>query len=181
MSSVNIAGVGTAAWGGRRLVRWPALYAALALFVLDAFVMGQGLVAAVILLSVGAWLLPKAYLVSLAGRNSRPILRLSAVLALAAVAIMLTINFNNGLAQARAQRLVGAIEAFRAVNGRYPAVLDDLVPAYVDDVPIAKYTLSFNRFLYRNRGDRVVLGYVDIPPFGRPYYDFIGKRWRYFD
>jgi hypothetical protein len=179
MSSVNVAGIDTAAWGGRRLLRWPALYFAFALFVLDAFVMGQGLVAAVILFSVGVWLLPKACLFSLAGRNSRPILRLASVLAVAAVAIMLTINFNNGVAQGRAERLVTAIESYRAINGRYPADLGDLVPGYVDDVPIAKYTLSFNRFIYMNRGDRVALAYVDTPPFGRPYYDFITKHWRY--
>ena len=181
MSSVIVIGIEAAAWGGRHLLRRAVLYFAFALFVLDAFVMGQGLVAAVILLCVGAWLLPKAYLFSLAGRNSRPILRFAGALAIAAVAIMSTINFNNRVAQDRAEGLVAAIESYRSVNGSYPADLDQLVPGYVEDVPIAKYTMSFNRFVYLNRGDRAFLGYVDIPPFGRPYYDFLAKRWRYLE
>lgn len=181
MSNVIGARIEAAAWGRRRLFRWPVLYFSFALFVLDAFVMGQGLVAAVILLCVGACLLPKAYLFSLAGRNNRPILRIAGGLVIAAVAIMLTINFNNRVAQDRAERLVAAIESYRAVNGSYPVDLDRLVPGYVEDVPIAKYTLSFNRFVYLNRGDRVILGYVDVPPFGRPYYDFLAKRWLYLE
>ncbi len=164
-----------------RLMRWPALYFAFTLFILDAFVMGQGLVAAVILIGVGAWLLPKAYLYARVGRNVWPTLRLAAVLAVASVAIMLTINFNNEVARERAEQLVRAIESYRTVTGRYPAELGELVPGYVQAVPRAKFTLSFNRFIYLNGDDRISLAYTDVPPFGRPYYDFRGRAWRYFD
>ena len=162
-------------------MRWPALYFALSIFVLDALVMGQGLMAALTLIGVGVWLLPKAYLFALIGRNVWPTLRLATVLGIAAIAIMLTINFNNGVARDRAEHLVRAIESYRSVTGRYPADLADLVPGYVHTVPKAKYTLSFNRFIYLNRGERVSLAYVDVPPFGRPYYDFRGRAWRYID
>lgn len=166
---------------GQLLMRWPALYFAFTLFVLDALVMGQGLVAALTLIGVGVWLLPKAYLFVLVGRNAWPTLRLAAVLGVAAIAIMVTINFNNGIARERAEQLVQAIESYRTITGRYPADLDDLVPGYVHTVPRAKYTLSFNRFIYRNRGAEVSLAYVNVPPFGRPSYDFRGRAWRYFD
>ena len=181
MSDIKAIDVLAAPMPGQRLMRWPALYFALTLFVLDALVMGQGLVAALTLIGVGVWLLPKAYLFALIGRNAWPTLRLAAVLGVAAIAIMATINFNNGVAHERAEQLVGAIESYRTVTGRYPADLDDLVPGYVQTVPRAKYTLSFNRFIYLNRGDRVSLAYVDVPPFGRPYYDFHGHAWRYID
>lgn len=162
----------------RAWIHWPALSLGGFLFVLDAFVMGQGFVAAVILLGVGAWLLPKAWLLRLAGRSAWPTLRLAAILAVAAFGIMVTINANNAVARERARDLVAAIETYRAINGRFPSSLEALAPAYVASVPHARYALSFNRFIYRRHGGTASLAYVDVPPFGRVVYDFGTRRWR---
>lgn len=181
MTSVDLTQFGMAARRRPRLLHWPAFYAAAALFLLDAFIMGQGMIAAAILLGVAVWLVPKAALFFAAGRNGWPTTRLALLLAATAVAIMLTINLNNTLAQQRAQQLIAAIEIYRAASGRYPPTLDALVPGYIDTIPQAKYTLTFNRFLYLNRARRVSLAYVDVPPFGRPSYDFANRRWGYSD
>jgi hypothetical protein len=111
------------------------------------------------------------------GLATGPTFRLGLVLSLCAIAIMVTINFNNKLAQQRANTLVSAIAHYRALAGHYPPALDDLVPVYIDAVPRAKYTLSFNRFEYDNFGERVMLSYADAPPFGRIGYDFSERRW----
>ena len=161
--------------------RWPALYLASALFVLDALIMGQGLLAASMLLVVITWLVPKATLFFMVGRNGWPVARLAALLAAAAVAIMLTINFNNGLAARRAQRLISAIELYRAASGHYPDSLEVLIPRYLETIPPAKYTLAYNRFLYSKHPRRVVLGYVEVPPYGRSFYDFERRRWDFLD
>lgn len=163
--------------GARR--RAPLTLAALAtLYLFDAAVLGQGFVAAALLTIVALGLLPKWFVLRHIGAVTWPTSRLAVMFTTCAIAIMATINFNNSLARARGEALVTAISHYRAIAGRYPRALDDLVPTYIEAIPRAKYTLSFNRFDYSGRGDRVVLAYADTPPFGRSFYDFKHQRWR---
>lgn len=157
--------------------RRPALLVALLLFTADALLLGQGLLAALLLVTVGGWLLPKALLLFKVGRDVRPTIRVALLFSLTAVAIMVTINVNNHLARQRATRLIEALDLYRAANGRYPLVLDALVPRYVASVPHAKFTLVFNQFVYQRFEQRALLGYVEVPPFGRPCFDFEQRRW----
>ncbi len=157
--------------------RRPALLVALLLFTADALLLGQGLLAALLLVTVGGWLLPKALLLAKVGRDVWPTIRVALLFSLTAVAIMVTININNHLARQRATRLIQAVDLYRAANGRYPLVLDALVPRYAASVPRAKFTLAFNQFVYQRIEQRALLGYVEVPPFGRPCFDFEQRRW----
>lgn len=157
--------------------RYPALYAALMLFTADALLLEQGLLAALLLMTVFGWLVPKALLLSKVRRDAWPTLRLALLFGATAVAIMATINLNNHLARQRAARLIEAIDLYHASQGRYPLALDALVPRYIAAVPRAKYTLAFNQFIYRQQAPRARLAYVEVPPLARPCFDFEQRRW----
>ena len=165
--------------GNRGLPRGLTLAALTALYCLDALVLGLGFVAFGLLLVslalVAKWLLLRATPSGATAQHRTARLALS--LTLCAVAIMVTINLNNQLARERANRLVAAIDHYRAIAGRYPQRLEDLVPTYIDAVPRAKFTLSFNRFDFAHRQDGAVLAYAQTPPFGRAIYDFKAQRW----
>lgn len=157
--------------------RRPAPFAALLLFVADALLLEQGLLAALLLVTVCGWLLPKALLLHKVRRDVMPTLRLALLFSATAIAIMATININNHLARQRATDLIDAIDLYRAAQGRYPLVLDALVPRYIAAVPRAKYTLAFSQFSYQQHGSRARLSYVEMPPFARPCFDFAQRRW----
>jgi len=89
---------------------------------------------------------------------------------------------NNRLAEHRATELVTVIEQYKIDNGVYPDNLDALIPQYIESVPRAKFTLgSTNEFKYLNNDNKPIFFYVDFPPFGRPFYNFISKEWDYMD
>jgi hypothetical protein len=85
------------------------------------------------------------------------------------------------IAKANAERIIAACEKFRADNGRFPDTLDELVPAYMPFIPRAKYCLEWNKYQYINIEGHPILLWVDIPPFGRPTYNFQKRRWGYLD
>ena len=102
----------------------------------------------------------------------------------AAIALVFTLNAaNNRIASERAEVLVAAVEAFHAKHQRYPDSLEELVPGFIDRVPLAKYTLLFNEFWYVpvEKDRDAALWYVEFPPFYRPTYNFTTNEWRYSD
>jgi hypothetical protein len=139
--------------------------------------MGQGWLAAVGLLALGMWLLPKAWLLHSLDRDARPLWRLCGWIGLSAVATLAFINFNNELARQRAGEVIGAVELFRAVAGRYPRNLHELVPTYLPAVPRAKLTLTYGDYVYRTDDRSASLSYVDVAPLGVRAYDFSARRW----
>lgn len=158
-----------------------ALVLAALLIAIDALWINQGGLS----LLVGAWVilvgLPLTFLSKKFVAFRRQRLRDIGIY-LSAVILVLGLNAaNNRLAKSRADALVTAVKAFHAKNQRYPKTLDELVPNYLDRVPLAKYTLMFNRFTYFNLKGYVTLSYVDLPPFGRPTYDFARDKWGYLD
>lgn len=155
----------------------PSIFIAVALYYLDAFVLGQGFIAIASLIAVVIWLLPKMVLLVRARQRATRGAYNVVIFAVLTAAVMLTININGEMAQTRADRLVDRIEMFRAMNGRYPLQLGELVPRYMERIPPAKHTLAFNKFIYLKDDDRVMLMYVDVPPFDRNTYDFVNRRW----
>ncbi len=153
---------------------------AAALVAVDAFVLNQGVLAAL----VGLWMLfvslPRAVFGKSPDQRGRRLARVAIMLG--AVVIVFGLNWaNNQIARARAETLVHAIAAFKQAHQRYPAKLDELVPEFLDNVPRAKYTLVFSGFYYRTAPDSHTLFYIEFPPFGRPIYDFEKATWRYLD
>lgn len=160
-----------------------AIFLALLLVVLDAFYLNQGAIAAV----VGLWLLfislPYTFFAKKFAAVRKQRVRNIAIY-FGAVVLVLAFNAaNNAIAKRRAEVLISAVQAFHAKNQRYPRSLEELVPAYIERVPLAKYTFSLNRFSYftLENGSDARLFYVELPPFGRPTYSFGRGEWGYID
>ena len=160
---------------------WSALVLAGLLFVVDGIIFNQGVIAALVGLGLILVGLPRTFLAK-KYRNVRPQRLRNLAIYMAAVVLVLVFNWlNNRLARSRAEQLIVAVEAFHAKNARYPARLSELVPEYIDRVPVAKYVLSGNFFYSSGGGKDPFLFYVDVPPFGRPTYSFARKEWSYLD
>lgn len=100
------------------------------------------------------------------------------------VIVFLNGSVQNNIAKSNAVRIVDACEQYKAANGAYPAKLNDLVPKYLSSVPPSKYCLMFNQFFYFANPEEPVttmLDWVELPPFGRPTYNFEERRWGYLD
>jgi hypothetical protein len=103
-----------------------------------------------------------------------------AVIRLAMPILTLAIAVTNGnlqwrISDANARRVINACDGFRAVNGRYPTTLDELVPTYLPSVPPAKYCMM-GHFLYINWKGHCTLMWSRWG-FYRRTYDFDAKRW----
>jgi hypothetical protein len=89
------------------------------------------------------------------------------------------------IAEANALRVVAACEAYHADNGRFPRKLDDLVPRYLDSVPVARYCLgSSSAFWYTGTAretDYPLLFWQVVPPYYRKIYSFERRSWSYLD
>lgn len=148
---------------------------------LDAFFFNQGGIA----LLVGLWVLviglPLTFLAKKFATVRMQRLRDIAIYIAAVILVFVFNAANNNIAKSRAEVLVSTVKAFHAKNQRYPKSLEELVPDYVERIPLAKYTLGFNHFVYRPYSPHPVLFYVELPPFGRPTYSFARDEWTYLD
>lgn len=86
-------------------------------------------------------------------------------------------------ARKNAEQIIAACKAFHAQHGRFPQTLEELVPAFLPAVPPAKYGGPHFGFTYDvgPDGQRHVLGWTEVIPFGRPYYVLEEDRWGYLD
>jgi hypothetical protein len=86
-----------------------------------------------------------------------------------------------GVAEANAQRVVAACEAYHAANGRFTEKLDELVPQYMNSVPVAKYCLGPSRCFYYSSFGTPMLYWQVVPPHFRKIYNFETRSWSYLD
>ncbi|CAN5344408.1 hypothetical protein BH11PSE11_BH11PSE11_32930 [soil metagenome] len=159
-----------------------ALAWAAGLIVLDAFIFNQGLIALLVGVCIVVVALPLSFLKKFAlVRRQR--LRNLGIYFCAVLLVLAANKLNNRLARERAELLVSAVKAFQDKHQRYPKVLEDMVPEFIDHVPVAKLTLMQNQFYYRfdEKYKKAMLSYVALPPFGRPTYLFPENRWWYMD
>lgn len=93
--------------------------------------------------------------------------------------VVVMVNVNEYVAPLHADRLIVAIESYRAATGLYPKKLDDLVPRFIDHVPWAQYKFG-GRFWYALGGsaEPPMLWYN---PHGMDHriYRFVTKDWGY--
>ena len=154
------------------------MIAALALYLLDALVVGQGGLA----LIGGAIVLVVTVIGALVGREGGKVVALKLVLPVVMVGCVWgTVRVNSHIARSGAERIIAACEAYKWETGRYPDALEELVPRHLEDVPVAKYTLMFNRYRYISSDGTHLLMWTDIAPFGRPTYNLEEGRWGYLD
>jgi hypothetical protein len=148
------------------------------------------------------WLVYQALKKSLSAPQIKGLVRVGVYVVLI-VAISALFMVNQKVARSRGETLIAACESYKQVYGNYPDKLEELVPEFVDEMPLSRYSLGFNKFRYRSLEPREpnpafndspcgpdkgippegrhVLEYTDVPPFGRPYYLFESGEWRYMD
>jgi hypothetical protein len=164
-----------------KLSIWRPVLLGTLLVLIDAFFLNQGVLA----LLVGSWTLlvglPRTFLAKKYAKVRAARLRNIAIYFVAVILVFVLNAANNRLARSRAETLVSGVKAFHDKNQRYPKSLEELVLGCVERVPLAKYTVMFNRFLYFTSDQGTSLFYVALPPFGRPYYSFTRDAWRYMD
>lgn len=154
------------------------------LFVVDAFVLNQGVLAIFIILLTLFVFLPRALW---ALRTSRALylerLTRAGIYLLAAAAVFLANVLQNRMADHRAIALGNACLAYHAKYQHYPQRLDELVPEFIPSVPPAKYTLGGGSFFYSAgfHGKEPMLYYQALPPFGRRFYHMETGGWGYLD
>ena len=98
-----------------------------------------------------------------------------------AILILISNTINNRLAKYKANVLIEACEKYKEETKTYPQELSDLVPNYINKIPVAKYTLFSSNYSYIASKESHLLFYVSVPPFGRPTYSFEEQKWTYID
>ncbi len=94
-------------------------------------------------------------------------------------------GINNHVAHKNAGMIIAACEKYKERAGRYPAALNDLVPVYLPEVPVARYTMIFSEFKYSKRSadpeDNYFLIYQLEAPYARNVYSSARKGWHEID
>jgi predicted PurR-regulated permease PerM len=151
------------------------------LFVVDAYVLNQGVLALVVAAAVILFVIPHALIARKYRGRRGPRLRNLMIVLLAVALVFAFIVVNNRMARERAEVLIAAVRNFRAAEQRYPLNLQELVPKYASEIPRAKYTFALNTFTYSATGAAPTLSYTSLPPYGRPTYSFDRGEWRFID
>jgi hypothetical protein len=158
------------------VAKWWVIVGCIAAF--DDFLMCQGVLAMLCAVPTLVALLPGTLICAL--RAPRPTLARAAAAGLGVLLVLGLLAFvplNNMLAKQRAEDLKTACYQYKEQHGDFPERLQDMVPEFIPNVPLAKYTPRYGEFSY-HKGN---LMWVSIPPFGRPYYDFYAERWGFLD
>jgi hypothetical protein len=154
------------------------------LFILDAFILNQGVVALCLILVTMFVFLPGALWVRRGDRRLyEQRLAKAGIYLLTALAVFGCDALQNRIADRRAIKIGNACLAFHGKYQRYPRHLDELVPDFLPSVPLAKYTLGGNNFFYFSppSGREPMLFYEAFPPFGRRFYHMESGGWGYLD
>ncbi len=153
------------------------------LFVLDAYFLNQGVIALfVMLLALFIFLPWSLWTLRRDKRLFVERMTRTGIYLLACMAVFVTNNLQNRMADRRAIALGNACLAYRAKYQHYPQRLQELVPEFLPSVPVAKYALSGFFFYSRpSSGGEPMLYYEELPPFGRRFYHMETGRWGYLD
>ncbi len=147
----------------------------------DVFLFNQGAISIFVALWILCVSLPRVVF-SRRYQGGRRVGFMNVGIFVAAILCVFTLNaVMNRIARERAEELVQAIKAYRNDTGTYPKRLDSLVPVHIDQIPLAKYTLISHQFIYWASEESATLMYMELPPFGRPYFDFKNDLWGYAD
>lgn len=156
-----------------------AVIAASCLFILDSVVLHELSIAMGTVLALVFWMIPATLYQAIKGNREVAVIRAQKVLVylVMAVAIFISFNLNNRLAEQRAEVVIGAIDKFHDQRSHYPNSLQELVPEYLDAIPRANFTLTGGRLHYLTFGDAPSLMYYSYWPFARRYYNLKSRKW----
>jgi len=154
---------------------------AVVIFILDALIFNQGVIAFITLLVAALVFLPHAIYCQLKRYEYKAKYKNIIIYGTSAICVFAYNYFNNQLAHERSLTLITTIEQYKSDKGIYPESLDSLVPEYLESIPLAKYVFMMNEFSYSVIDGNATLYYISLPPFGRPTYHFNEKKWGYLD
>jgi len=163
---------------GTRWARWirPAVLSLFLIFLDELGVFAFLIGAFLILVYLPRSLLARKY----AACRKERLIRFAIYLAAVGVVFSL-IQINKQIAKEHAERIIAAVENYKAANGKYPDRLDQLVPQFIAEIPAkARITFTDRGFRYL-AGESHTLMYVAMPPFGRTTYNFETKSWGFID
>jgi len=156
---------------------------ALCLMIFDAYIMGTLSIGFLITLiySVGSGLQAFFYLFKDRPR-AKLHLKKGAIFFLALCIIVGVFRFNNHIGSKNAEKIIFATTSYHADTKKWPDNLEQLVPKYLDAIPVSAYRSSNNRFMYfvNDDGDPY-LSWTTFPPFGRQVYNFKEDKWTFLD
>lgn len=95
---------------------------------------------------------------------------------LSLVADVLLENHQVSASKETAKPIIEAVENFHANHNSYPQTIDQLVPAYLRDIPRTKMGFGNKEYFLINYNDQFELGFRSYLTFGHSY-DFKAKRW----
>lgn len=86
---------------------------------------------------------------------------------------------NQLLLQQRGDEVAAAIYSFQAKLGRFPNHLDELVPTFLPDIPLAKWNLINHQFQYLppSNGKPPLLVATVVPPYLMRVHNFATGQW----
>jgi len=153
------------------------------IYFVDALFYGQGGIALITAVIILFYLFPKILIALFRKEKKRAregMIRAGIYLFMV-IMVFLTNFYNSSLAARRAENLIRACASYKSINNHYPPKLEALVPAFIEEIPAARFTFCHNRFLYRYREGNPVIFYYVVPPFGLRVYNFQDRQWRYMD
>lgn len=147
------------------------------------FGLGQGILALTTAFLGAVILLTGGLVALLKSRNPVAMNRLlrAGIYAGLGVLSVLTTRFQLAVVHRRAERVAAACSRYRAERGVYPDRLEDLVPAYLPEVPSSNVALMATSFHYSLRAKEPDtlpwLWYHDFPGGPRSSYNFRTGLW----
>ena len=154
---------------------------AIALFVLDVFVVESFYIAGILLVFV----IPIKLLKASKLREDKPFFKVAligvGIYTLTAICIIVMFKINNTVAIKRAEMIAEACERYKTKFGDYPSTLSILVPEFIKEIPSTKLGLVTSGFHYSSGAESHRIMFVNVPPYGRKYYTLETKKWGYVD
>lgn len=153
-----------------------ALIVGMALVVIDGFVLYQGILTLLFVFGLALGALPRLLLQQ--DREARvDRLRNLGIYACAVVLVFVINEWNVTVSRERADAVVKAVHQFHDRHQRYPDRLTELVPEFLPELPVVRYSIPSRAFEYRHATKGPQLQYAAAPPFTRPTYDFASGKW----
>jgi len=148
---------------------------ALAIFLIDAFLIGAPMISVFVLLYLIFYIAP----VTLFSIRNKPRFKyFGCKFLIYAILLSASIGFHAydiSIAERRSEIIIATVNQYHQDLGRYPDTLQNLVPAYLSEIPEPR--IAPGEFYYGGAPDDPYLMFVDYPPFGRRSWIFERKEW----
>ena len=148
---------------------------ALFIFMFDSLMIGAPMISAFVLLYLIFYIAP----VTLFSIKNRPKLRFMGckflIYALLVFSSFWFHLYDISIAKQRSEIVIAAVNQYHLDQGRYPDTLQNLVPAYIPEIPEPR--IAPGVFYYGGAPDNPFLMFVEYPPFGRLSWNFVNKEW----